>query len=131
MSFLIGFSRLVTFSCPGRSVMIRVVLAQDQDHRVVLSSTPRLPDHVVHRAFAHETVVLNLKTGRYHGLNPTAGIMLAELERGGTVGEVASRLVATQGWERDRVTRDLSELCLDLADRGLIELHPAPRQATA
>ena len=47
-------------------------------------------DHVVHRSFAHETVILNLKTGKYHGLNPTAGAMLTELERGATVAEAAA-----------------------------------------
>ena len=36
---------------------------------------PSLPvaDHVVYRAFALETVVVNLERGVYHGLNPTAG----------------------------------------------------------
>ena len=29
------------------------------------------PQHVVHREFAKETVILNLQSGMYHGLNPT------------------------------------------------------------
>jgi hypothetical protein len=37
----------------------------------LLAARPRLPSHVVMRAFVHETVVLNLATGRYHGLNTT------------------------------------------------------------
>ena len=31
----------------------------------------RIPQHVVFRGFATETVVLNLETGKYHGLNPS------------------------------------------------------------
>jgi DNA-binding CsgD family transcriptional regulator len=42
----------------------------------------RVPQHVVHRAFPARTVVLNLETGKYHGLNPTAGRMLTALEQG-------------------------------------------------
>ena len=33
----------------------------------------RVPRHVVHRDFPAQTVILNLETGKYHGLNPTAG----------------------------------------------------------
>ena len=33
----------------------------------------KLPQHVVYRDFVSETVLLNIQTGKYHGLNPTAG----------------------------------------------------------
>ena len=39
----------------------------------------RVPDHVVYRDFAEQTVVLNLRTGRYHGLNETSSQMLDAL----------------------------------------------------
>ena len=58
------------------------------------AATARVPAHVVYRMFAQETVVLNLNTGRYHGLNPTAGTMLTALERHATVGEAAAWLAA-------------------------------------
>jgi hypothetical protein len=76
----------------------------------------------VHRSFAHETVVLNLKSGRYHGLNPTAGRMLAELETGARVGEIAERLAEVYERPVVEIERDLTELCLDLLARNLIEL---------
>lgn len=91
----------------------------------ILAGTVRVPQHVVHRSFAHETVVLNLKSGRYHGLNPTAGAMLTELERGVTVREAAARLVELYEWPVAEIERDLSNLCLDLLERGLVELTPA------
>jgi hypothetical protein len=46
------------------------------DPDTLLSASLRLPQHVVHRSFVAETVVLNLQTGKYHGLNPVGGRML-------------------------------------------------------
>jgi hypothetical protein len=82
----------------------------------------RVPDHVVYRPFPHETVVLNLQTGKYHGLNPTAGRMLELLERGLSIGETAA--VVADEYQRPLadVECDLQKLCADLCARGLIEL---------
>jgi hypothetical protein len=81
----------------------------------------RVPDHIVHRSFPAETVVLNLQTGKYHGLNPTAGRMLETLERLGSADEVAAALAAEYGQPLERVSADLATLCSDLLERGLIE----------
>ena len=81
-----------------------------------------MPDHVVHRSFAHETVILNLKTGKYHGLNPTADAMLTQLERGATLGEAAAKLASRYDRPVEEIEQDISELCGDLLERGLIEL---------
>ncbi len=51
----------------------------------VLAATARMPAHVVYREFPAEVVLLNLQTGRYHGLNPTAGRMLRALEERGLI----------------------------------------------
>lgn len=88
----------------------------------VLGATASVPQQVVYRSFAHETVVLNLKTGRYHSLNPTAGRMLAELATGVRVGEIAERLAEVYERPIVEIERDLTELCLDLLARNLIEL---------
>jgi len=88
----------------------------------LLSSRVEIPEHVVHRVFPTETVVLNLETGRYHGLNPIGGRMLEELERHGTV-EAAARVIADEyGQPPEEVESDLCDLCMDLAGRGLIAL---------
>ncbi len=97
----------------------------------VLVCTAHVPEHVVYRPFAKETVVLNLRTGKYHGLNPTAGSMLSELERGGTFAEAAALLAERYGLPVEEIERDAYELCLDLLGRGLIELaHPDGRLET-
>jgi hypothetical protein len=92
---------------------------------MLLASSVRLPEHVVHRAFAAETVVLNLETGKYHGLNPVAGRMLAVLEQGGTVQDAARRLAAEYDQPLETIEKDLCGLCTDLLERGLIETDGA------
>ena len=97
------------------------------DDRALLGSRVRLPEHVVHRGFAAETVVLNLQTGKYHGLNPTAGRMLEVLESKDSVGQAAAEIASEYGQPIDQVEQDLCELCADLAERGLIEVDGIER----
>jgi hypothetical protein len=80
-----------------------------------------VPEHVVHRAFAAETVVLNLKTGGYHGLNPVAGRMLEVLEETGSPREAVARVVAEWDVGQEQVESDATSLCAELLERGLIE----------
>src|ERR1700722_5891273 len=87
----------------------------------LLASKIKLPQHVVYRSFPSETVVLNLNTGKYHGLNATAGRMLEELERAASVRDAASMLAQSYGQSQDVVEHDLCELCKALLERGLIE----------
>jgi Coenzyme PQQ synthesis protein D (PqqD) len=82
----------------------------------------RVPQHVVHRHFPAQTVVLNLQTGRYHGLNPTAGRMLDALGQGQTVAAAARTVADHYRQPRADVERDLCELCAELLARGLVEL---------
>jgi hypothetical protein len=84
-----------------------------------------IPQHVVFRTFVEETVVLNLESGRYHGLNPTAGRMLELLSELGEVDAVAERVADETGAPTNRVAEDLRAFCSSLAERGLIEVEPA------
>jgi hypothetical protein len=84
-----------------------------------------IPKHVVFRAFVEETVVLNLESGRYHGLNPTAGRMLELLGELGEVDVVVERVAEETGAPASRVADDLRDFCSSLAERGLIEVEPA------
>ena len=84
-----------------------------------------IPQHVVFRAFVEETVVLNLESGRYHGLNPTAGRMLELLGEFGEVAVVAQRIAEETGASAARVAEDLHGFCSSLAERGLIEVESA------
>jgi hypothetical protein len=92
----------------------------------LLGSKIKVPQHVVYRSFPSETVVLNLETGKYHGLNATAGQMLEALERSNCVREAAAAVASTYEQEAAVVERDMCELCNVLLARGLVELDGEP-----
>jgi Coenzyme PQQ synthesis protein D (PqqD) len=106
--------------------MAPVTLSPSSRNPRLLAARPRVPSHVVMRAFVHETVVLNLSTGRYHGLNITAGRMLEVVADCGTVGEAAARVAAEYGQSLQDVERDLCDLCVHLTERGLLEIDAPP-----
>jgi hypothetical protein len=92
----------------------------------LLAASVSVPDHVVYREFPAETVFLNLETGLYHGLNPTAGRMLAALEGSATVAEALEVLIAELGKlgePAERIEADLVGLLLGLEQRGLVVIE--------
>jgi hypothetical protein len=94
----------------------------DMTDDALLDAGVRLPQHVVHRSFVAETVVLNLETGKYHGLNPTAGRMLDILGSAPTVREAAASVAAEYGQDPASVQADMLAFCRDLLDRKLVEV---------
>ncbi len=82
----------------------------------------RLPQHVVHRAFVEETVVLNLRTGKYHGLNPTAGRMLERLVQETSIAAAVDALADEYERERTEIEDDVVRFCEELLERELIEV---------
>jgi hypothetical protein len=82
----------------------------------------RIPDHVVFRPFGRETVLLNLKTGQYHGLNRTGGRMLEVLADVGDTDVAAGTIAAEFSRPTDEVSRDMAELCAALAERSLVTI---------
>lgn len=96
----------------------------------VLAAQARIPAHVVFRSFPRETVVLNLDTGKYHGLNPTAGRMLELLEKSESVEAAAVSIADEYGQELDVIRRDLYDLCVQLRERGLLEIVSNDGNAT-
>jgi hypothetical protein len=97
------------------------------DTSSLLATKVKVPQHVVYRSFPSETVVLNLQTGRYHGLNATAGQMLDALTRAACVRDAAAELAGAYAQPQDVIERDLCELCTSLLERGLIETDGSPQ----
>lgn len=89
----------------------------------ILRSRVRVPEHVVYRDFADETVILNLDSGQYHGLNATAARMLDVLKARDSVAEAVDELTRELGQPADVIERDVLTLCAALVERGLIEQH--------
>ena len=116
------------FDTVVRSRRDAVPLATMKASEIPLAELPtavRVPQHVVYRDFAAATVVLNLNTGIYHGLNPTAGRMLKVLDELGDIGAAASQLSNEYRRPRAQIGADLDTLCRELLARGLIEASPS------
>ena len=88
----------------------------------MVSARASIPSHVVYRAFAAETVILNLETGKYHGLNATGGRMLELLDRCDSVAEAATTFASDFGKPADEVEPDIRAFCSRLFERGLIDI---------
>jgi Coenzyme PQQ synthesis protein D (PqqD) len=97
-------------------------MAPNQDLTNAFVGVPR---HVVYRDFASETVLLNIDTGTYHGLNPVAGRMLETLDKLGSVRESITALAREFEQPDEVIERDLTELCDGLIQRGLLEVRQA------
>jgi hypothetical protein len=98
----------------------------------VMASRATVPQHVVSRAFDEETLLLNLDSGQYHGLNAT-GARLLELvgEEGssGNVGEAVAQLARECMMEPAEIEDDLAKFCLQLEERGLLTLERSGEDA--
>jgi hypothetical protein len=89
----------------------------------------RLADDVVYRSFGSETVLLNLKTGQYHGVRGSGGRMLEVLAETGDVQETAQVIADEYEQPVSEVTKDVVELCQAMAERSLVRTEDeGPRE---
>lgn len=86
------------------------------------SNRVSIPAHVLYREFPLQTVVLNLRTGRYHALHPLSGRMLAALEGGCTVAAAARTVAECYGEPRQKLEHDLCRLCDRLRERDIVRV---------
>jgi hypothetical protein len=84
-----------------------------------------VPGHVVHRNFVSETVLLNIETGYYHGMDEVGGRFFEVLGESETVAAAADALAGEYEQPVDRIQADLLRFCAELHSLGLIQL-PAP-----
>jgi hypothetical protein len=101
------------------------VAVDRKEGSITLGAKARLPQHVVYRVFVKETVALNLKTGKYHGLNPIAGRMLDVLGRADSIGAAIDKLAAEYDVAAEQIAADVLDLCEHLVERDLIEISNA------
>jgi hypothetical protein len=99
-------------------------LHEEKQRSEMMDAKARVPEHVVFRTFEAETLLLNLETGQYHGLNSTGGRMLELLkETDGDVRQSVDRLAKEYEVDADTVAADMSDFCLALEGRGLLEVE--------
>jgi Coenzyme PQQ synthesis protein D (PqqD) len=83
----------------------------------------RLSNDVVFRSFGSEMVLLNLRTGNYHGVKGSGGRMLEVLAETGDLDAAATQIADEYGQPLEEVTRDMADLCEALARRSLLEIE--------
>lgn len=99
-------------------------MPNEQRHDEILDATAKVPEHVVFRSFEAETLLLNLETGQYHGLNTTGGRMLELLkDTGGQVRASVNRLAHEYEIDTATIATDMADFCLSLEERGLLEVQ--------
>lgn len=82
-----------------------------------------VPGHVVQRALVSETVLLNVQTGVYYGLDEIGGRFLVVLCRNPNVEIAVSALAGEFDAPLERIRQDTLQYCSELVARGLIELE--------
>ena len=88
-----------------------------------LSDRVTVPSQVMDRSVGNETVILNLESGTYYGLDPVGARMWQLLGEGKSLGEVCEIMLEEYDVARERLEQDLLNLAGELAGKGLI----APR----
>lgn len=91
---------------------------QEIRHRRVV-----IPAHVASRSLAEETVLLNLKTGKYHGLNEVGARFVGTIYAARHLADASEALAAHYGQPLERVQEDLAAFIDGLSSHGLIELQ--------
>jgi len=77
-------------------------------------------EDVVAREVGDETMLLDLATGTYYGLNAVGGRFWQLLEEGKTPAQARDALLEEFEVEPPVLDRDLEALLADLADKGLV-----------
>lgn len=91
---------------------------------VQLSDATRLsiPDHVLSREAGDETVLLNLDSEEYFGLEDVGSRLWALLEQGTTFLDARVELLSAYDVDEDVLDADLRALIATLADKGLVAI---------
>jgi Coenzyme PQQ synthesis protein D (PqqD) len=82
-----------------------------------------VPTHVLVRVLDGESVLLNVNTERYYGLDHTGTRMWQLLTESPNIDAAYQSLLAEFDAEPERLRSDLSELLARLVDNGLLEVQ--------
>jgi hypothetical protein len=88
---------------------------------VTLKDTLRVPDSVAARKIGDETILLNLATGIYYGLNNVGSRFLELLERNGEIAAAHLALLQEFDVKPDILEVDILRLSEEMRSKGLLE----------
>jgi len=85
-----------------------------------LSNKITIPAQVMARQVGEETVILDLASGTYFGLDPVGARIWQLLTEGKTLAEVCAAMLAEYEVSREDIERDVLKLAEDLHAKQLI-----------
>ena len=91
----------------------------------------RAPKHVLFRLLERESVLLNLETERYFGLDETGTRMWELVTTSPSIDAAYQELLAEYEVPRDLLRENLTELVGHLVEHGLLEILPADARKLA
>lgn len=83
----------------------------------------RIPDHIGYERVEGDFVLVNLKSGKYLGLDAVGSAVWQTLASGGGVDEAVREIVARYEVAEERARQDVENLLRTLADKGVIEVQ--------
>lgn len=92
-------------------------------HTLSLNSHVKIPADVLDHDLQGETVILNLNTGVYWGLDPVGTRVWQLLQEQPRVGAILEILRAEYDAAEARLRQDLLDLLTRLMENGLVEVH--------
>jgi Coenzyme PQQ synthesis protein D (PqqD) len=90
--------------------------------KMKLTDAVTLSEDVVAREVGEETMLLDLASGTYFGLNPVGGRFWQLLEEGRSVSEARDTLLGEFDVEEAILDSDLTALLEEMAGKGLVSL---------
>lgn len=91
-----------------------------------LSDKLSIPSQVMARTVGDETVILDLASGTYFGLDPVGARIWELLGEGRTLGQVCDQMLEEYAVSREELERDTLRLTQELLDQGLILIPRGP-----
>ena len=88
---------------------------------MTLSDSVRIPDQVATRKIGDETILLNLETGTYFGLDPVGSRFLELLEQNGKIAAAHSAMLNEFDVSPNTLEADLLRLSEEMCAKGLLE----------
>ncbi|MEO5598614.1 MAG: PqqD family protein [Novosphingobium sp.] len=85
-----------------------------------LTDTFALSDDVVAREVRGETMLLDLASGTYFGLDPIGGRLWSVLEQGGTLAQACEQMAGDYDVARDVLETDMLALVGQLVEKRLL-----------
>lgn len=84
--------------------------------------TLMIPDHVMSRQVGEETVILDLGSGIYFGLDPVGARIWHLLSEGNSLEQVVTTLSGEYDVATEALQKDVRALVDELVNRGLVQV---------